>query len=542
MSIRSVDYAFLANDAYHDREPLEKVTLNGVNYLTLAVANDPSGYQATAYQRVDTGEVIIANRGTEFFKEPYRDVIKADGGMVQTGLNKQLDDAMVFANQVRGIVHELKKRQHHPIEITVTGHSLGGTLAEILSYRFGFHGETFNAYGAAGLAYGIPEGGNRIINNVVATDAVSAASAHFGEVRIYASAQNVADMEKAGYGLGAFPRSDANPLIATGVQAHLMKNFLTGESIMTPINAALYRANHVGIDQLRATIMEDRKVLSGEWALQGKMTPEEVANRKIHIESQLDASLKQGMADTAAGGIDGINHIAHRMGYAVTGVAQRVGYEATQSVSHAYDTTKDTTHNEYTTLMQTLDDVIERTTQREKEWPLPDKAASMYSPMQHAPLAPLEPLKTLAPPRLDEITHPDHALFLQARDGVHKLDAAHHRIPDQRSDQLAAALVVAARRDGLVRIDEVTLHRDTESVSARENALPGTDWTTAYLHWPKIGTAPTVRSLNTPIEHSSQAWERTMQQKQAEQAQLELQRQMPLQQPVQPAPSQGRSR
>lgn len=489
MSIRSVDYAFLANDAYRDREPREKVTLNGVNYLTLAVANDSSGYQATAYQRVDTGEVIIANRGTEFFKEPYRDVIKADGGMVQTGLNKQLDDAMVFANQVRGIVHQLEQRQHQPIDITVTGHSLGGTLAQIQSCRLRLHGETFNAYGAAGLAYGIPEGGNRIINHVVATDAVSAASAHFGEVRVYASAQNIADMEKAGYGLSAFPRSDANPLMATGVQAHLMKNFLpgndlTGESIMTPLNAARYRAHHVGIDQLRNTIMEDRKVLSGEWALQGKMTPEEIANRKIHIQSQLDAVLKQRISDMVADTLVATQHTAYRTGYAVAGASEQTVIGAAQSLE-AIRTRLDST---------------------------PDLAHSQ------------SPFPRVSPLRLDDAGHPDHALYLQARDGVYKLDAEQHRTPDQRSHQLAAALTVAAHEKGLDRIDGVYLNMDASHVVGYQEGR--THSFDAFVG------VPTIEALNTPIEQSSKTWEQNLQQRHLQQAQVQhvVQQQYPTKQ------------
>lgn len=486
MSFRSIDYAFLSDDAYNNRKPGKTVSVGGIKYRILATANDQSGYQATAYQRVDTNEVVIANRGTEFFKEPYSDVVKADGGMVKSGLNSQLDDAMVFANHVRGLVRDLERRVHHPIEITVTGHSLGGTLAEIESYRFGFHGETFNAYGAAGLAYGIPEGGNRIINHMVATDAVSAASEHFGEVRIYASAQNIADMEEAGYGLSPFPRSDANPLLAAGVRAHLMKNFLpgndfTGQSILDPINAARYRAHHVGIDQLRATIMEDRKVLSGEWALQGHMTPEEVANRKIRIESQLDAAVKRDAADGAAQG----------------------AFHAIQDALHEVAST------------------------REMLGEIQANAAKYLEEQRPIASFALEPVATSKKPpalsqQLDDPTHPDHAMYLQAREGVHKLDAECGRASDYRSDQLAAALVVAARRAGLTQIEAVVLHRDTENVSALQSTPASSDYVKELLR-PTHVDVPTVQSLNTPMEQSGQQWEQVMQQKQSHERQLSQQ-------------------
>jgi hypothetical protein len=61
-------------------------------------------------------------------------------------------------------------------QVTVTGHSLGGALAQITSHHFNVKGETFNAYGAVSLSYRIPEGGNTMINHVMASDPVSAAS------------------------------------------------------------------------------------------------------------------------------------------------------------------------------------------------------------------------------------------------------------------------------------------------------------------------------------------------------------------------------
>jgi putative lipase involved disintegration of autophagic bodies len=40
-------------------------------------------------------------------------------------------------------------------QVTVTGHSLGGALAQITSHHFNVKGETFNAYGAVSLSYRI---------------------------------------------------------------------------------------------------------------------------------------------------------------------------------------------------------------------------------------------------------------------------------------------------------------------------------------------------------------------------------------------------
>lgn len=61
------------------------------------------------------------------------------------------------------------------------------------------------------------------------------------------------------------------------------------------------------------------------------------------------------------------------------------------------------------------------------------------------------------------IDHPSHAgnpLFVGAQTGVHALDRAHNREPDLQSDQLAGALAVQARREGLESISHVVLSDD----------------------------------------------------------------------------------
>lgn len=101
--------------------------------------------------------------------------------------------------------------------------------------------------------------------------------------------------------------------------------------------------------------------------------------------------------------------------------------------------------------------------------------------------------------RLDEATHPDHKLFGQAQAGVNLLDAKVGRTPDQKSDQLAAALVVAARTNGINRIDHVVLSTDASKVFAVEGALDSA--------LKRIASIPTVEALNTPIALSTQACE-----------------------------------
>ena len=98
MTISSDDYALLSQDSYEDRKPNQRVTLGGVAYKVLDHASDPvTGYQGTAYRRIDTGEIVIAHRGTE---QVGRDGVLTDGSMVFTGINLQTADAMTFTKKV----------------------------------------------------------------------------------------------------------------------------------------------------------------------------------------------------------------------------------------------------------------------------------------------------------------------------------------------------------------------------------------------------------------------------------------------------------
>ena len=198
-TIGTTDYALLARDAYQDRQTNQTVDLGGVKYRIFDHTDDPrTGYQGTAYQRLDTGQIVIAHRGSEFDRELLQDG-GTDAGMVLTGLNAQAPDATAFTQRVMEKARQQAEQLGVPYDVTVTGHSLGGTLAELTAARMNLKGETFNAYGAAGLLYDLPEGGHQVIDHIRAGDIVSAASPHFGEVRIYAAPQDIDTLSKAGY-------------------------------------------------------------------------------------------------------------------------------------------------------------------------------------------------------------------------------------------------------------------------------------------------------------------------------------------------------
>jgi hypothetical protein len=100
-----------------------------------------------------------------------------------------------------------------------------------------------------------------------------------------------------------------------------------------------------------------------------------------------------------------------------------------------------------------------------------------------------------SPPSLTDVHHPDHALFAQALAGVRAPDA-HGQPTEQQRLNLAAAMVVEARLQGLTRIDQVVLGDDGSRVYIAQHP-------TSFMEQTKIGSVDTVAALQTPVARSS---------------------------------------
>ncbi|KAF1003516.1 MAG: hypothetical protein GAK28_04652 [Luteibacter sp.] len=491
MSPRSTDYALLSQDVYHDTAINKTVELDGITYRVIDAADDPiTGFQAQAYVREDVQpqQVIVAFRGTEFDRQPVRDG-GVDAGMVLTGLNLQTPDALLFTQRVMDKVNKAAKDEdRQPPDITVTGHSLGGTLAEISAARFGLKGETFNAYGAAGLRQGIPEGGNQVIDHVRAGDLVSAASAHFGEVRVYAAQQDIDTLTKAGYRDDSGLFSLRNPIKATDFSAHAIDNFvpnskLLGHSIISEENQARYRSHEGMIDRYRNDVMDIRKGISAPWQI-----PKTLGDLKDTLEHKA--------METLAGGVTAIEH----------GV-ENVIHEAKEGFDHLKEGIGHVAH-----------DI------GEGFHALEEKASSAWHTLTH----PKEWFEHDKPQvALDHEGHPDHAMFKQAQRAVHELDAAHHRTPDASSDNLAGALTVAARRDGLDRIDLAVMNGDASRTYAVQGSVDSP--------LKRLADVDTRQAVVTPVAASSDAWHDVAKQHEQIHALQASQQQAPSRE----APSQG---
>lgn len=272
MNLRPTDYAALAQDSYKDPVLNKPLELNGRTYKPLLFGDDPkTGFQATAYDHVNADgshSVVIAYRGSEFKREPLKDG-GADAGMVLGAINAQGPDSIRFTEYVMDKVGADAKANGYKVDFTVTGHSLGGTLAEINARKFGLKGETFNAYGAAGLIGILPgQGKDQVIDWVRATDIVSAASPHFGQVRVVADQQDIDHLRQHGYTDNAGPLSLRDPIGEArqdAGDAHAIANFAPdaqGHTMLSPQNEALARAHEGAIGLYRNDIEAGRMVVS----------------------------------------------------------------------------------------------------------------------------------------------------------------------------------------------------------------------------------------------------------------------------------------
>lgn len=324
MSIGNQQYAELASHSYGERHNGldgqmrhlvgKQFERDGVQYKVLEYMDRPSGYQGAIYQRIDTGDIVVAHRGTEFGREAIKDGVIADGGMVAKGVNTQVNDALELTRHALRFAEKSATKYGHVPEVTTTGHSLGGCLAQVTAHKFGLRGEAFNPYGAASLDYGVPKGGDRFVNHVMAGDAVSAASPHYGQVRIYAKPEEIGSLQAAGYNNHDRVSTDLlhrAPLVAavssgTRGRSHQMDNFLDVDGdgrrdlsvLGDPRTQALARQYDPMIDKFRDDVRCLRTGITATVAAGEKI----VELQHDAVRRGIDTGVQTGRIATAAAG------------------------------------------------------------------------------------------------------------------------------------------------------------------------------------------------------------------------------------------------
>ncbi|MCM1003008.1 MAG: lipase family protein [Candidatus Gastranaerophilales bacterium] len=103
--------------------------------------------------------------------------IRSDIAMARSNIPAQATDAIDF--------HDKVKRENPNMEVTVTGHSLGGSLAEIVSSIRGTTAITFNAYGVRDMfKSGTKLKEDNVINYINEQDGITMVNGenHIGEI------------------------------------------------------------------------------------------------------------------------------------------------------------------------------------------------------------------------------------------------------------------------------------------------------------------------------------------------------------------------
>ena len=149
---------------------------NGWNVLTDSNGNSlttdlPNGFHAKAYEK--DGRIVVAFRGSDDAAD-----LASDFAMLSGRTPQQLEDAVAFVDRI--------KAQYPDANIVVTGHSLGGSLTEMVASRYeDVVGITFDAVGTKGIVEatgGALKDNHNTVNYIVHGDVISNADAHVGQV------------------------------------------------------------------------------------------------------------------------------------------------------------------------------------------------------------------------------------------------------------------------------------------------------------------------------------------------------------------------
>jgi hypothetical protein len=134
-------YAILSNNVYGK----EQLPLPGKNWQrndSLTGENQKTGFYAQTYERRENDqlkEVVVVFRGTERGTEGFKDWAKGNI------LNLQQGDADDYIGRVLSNKEYRPKKVGTDVKFTATGHSLGGALAQHVSYSTGTDAIVFNS-------------------------------------------------------------------------------------------------------------------------------------------------------------------------------------------------------------------------------------------------------------------------------------------------------------------------------------------------------------------------------------------------------------
>ena len=130
---------------------------------------NPQVYFGVAFENIATGQIAIANRGTQ----TAYDLLVSDIDILKGIVPPAFFAAAQFACEIV-TAHRGSGR-----EILVTGHSLGGAEAQYQAAKLGLGGSTF---AALGVAFATPDCAPYLVNYLYPQDAIANLAPHIGSV------------------------------------------------------------------------------------------------------------------------------------------------------------------------------------------------------------------------------------------------------------------------------------------------------------------------------------------------------------------------
>ncbi len=140
MTERTQEYAALAAGTYQDLLIGDRIRAGNDDYVVFAAAASPiSGFRAAAFRDESNGRTVLAYRGTDGANDYV--VVAA---MFSAKINVQQWEADAFTRHAIDLAEDYAAASHKPLNVTVTGHSLGGTLAQINASKYHLHQDKAN--------------------------------------------------------------------------------------------------------------------------------------------------------------------------------------------------------------------------------------------------------------------------------------------------------------------------------------------------------------------------------------------------------------
>jgi len=150
MSLSPEQYAFLAHKIYEPLTVGSNINSHTREFKVLYVSpTSATNYRGAVVQDQTTRQLIVVNKGTD--PTNIHDLI-TDVGMGAMRAPTQWPEA---ARTMRWALQHAEENHIPKSDVSVTGHSLGGALAQLqaaLPEAAGVYAETFNAYGARAMA------------------------------------------------------------------------------------------------------------------------------------------------------------------------------------------------------------------------------------------------------------------------------------------------------------------------------------------------------------------------------------------------------